>query len=167
MIKYIEGEYPAFETLYCRHKDRVFSYVRRRIKDSASVEEVFQNIFLKLHRFREKYDPKYLFLQWLYTISRSEVIDFLKKKNMTHTLYDEDFGIGKIDKTSFESMDLIEKSDLGEKEKKALILRYLQEEDYKMIAKTLNVNEAYARKIVGRALNKLKNYFGGNENGSN
>lgn len=167
MIKYMEGEYPAFEILYSRHKDRVFSYVRKRIRDTGSVEEVFQNIFLKLHRFREKFDPKYLFIQWLYTISRSEVIDYLKKKKMTHIQYEESFGIGQIDKTSFEGMDLISKSNLGDKEKKALILRYLQEEDYETIARILDVKEAYARKIVGRGLKKLKNYMGGNENGSN
>jgi len=57
-------------------------------------------------------------------------------------------------------MDLIEKSNLGEKEKKALILRYLQEEDYETISQILDVKETYARKIVSRALKRLKNSFG-------
>jgi len=165
MIKYMEGEYPAFEVLYSRHKSRVYCYVKKRIRDQGSQEEVFQNIFLKLHRFREKFDPKFLFLQWLYTISKSEVIDFLRRKKITQVPFEERYELGEIDKTSFEGLDIIEKSNLGKTEKQAIILRYLQEEDYNTIARILDVKETYARKIVSRGLGKLKKFLGDKKNG--
>ncbi|RLA63394.1 MAG: hypothetical protein DRQ89_06740 [Epsilonproteobacteria bacterium] len=156
MIKYMEGEYFAFEVLYLRHKNKIYSYVKRRINDANSAEEIFQNIFLKLHRSRAKFDPKYLFLQWIYTLSKNEVIDFLKKKKIILTRFEDNFEIGELDKTSFEGLDIIEKSNLDKKEKKALVLKFFQEEDYETISRILEVKEAYARKIVSRGLLKLR-----------
>ncbi len=55
MQAYAEGDMDAFELLYARHKGRLFGYLVGQLKDHAEAEEVFQTVFVKLHRARARY----------------------------------------------------------------------------------------------------------------
>lgn len=152
MLEYQADNYSAFEVLYRRHKSLVYSYIYKRLKNKDQVEEVFQNIFLKFHRSRELYDPKYKFLQWLYTLARSELYDFCKKKRLVTISFDEE--VFKVEE-EFEIED-VDLSTLKEKERLAIELRYFEEQEYEEIAKLLQTSQSNARKIVSRAILKLK-----------
>ncbi len=90
MEEYIKGDHMAFEALYVRYQKTVFSYLRKRLPDEQSQGEVFQNTFLKLHRNRDRYQSKYPFIKWLYTIARSELLDFCKLKKLDTVPFEDD-----------------------------------------------------------------------------
>ena len=155
MELYKDGDDMAFEVIYSRHKDKVYSYLNKRIADKNLVDDIFQGIFTKFHKSRHLYRNEYPLIKWIYTISRSELLDTVKKKKVNLiTLKDEHT---KIDNKNTE--DIIEfenEKTLKQNEKEDYRLRYYSEEDFLEISKTLNLSEANTRKIISRGIKKLK-----------
>lgn len=158
MYAYVEGDNMAFEALYYRHNEKVYNYIAKRLDNPQNCDEVFQRTFIKLHRFRDKYDSRHIFLKWLYTIARSELQDFLKKKRIETVFLEPDSFSSNIDKTDTEEMK--ELSSLSEKEQQAINLRFYEDEEYREISKKLNTSESNARKIISRAIGKLRKQLG-------
>ena len=157
MMHYLRGESLAFDVLYYRHKTKVSSYLARRLDNATDVGEVFQNVFLKVHKSRERYDPKYSLLQWLYTITRSELLDFLKKRRLPTDSIADDFAAPEVDENRF---DLAAVPGLSEKERKVLELKYLSDLEYDEISKLLGTSPVNTRKIVSRGLAKIRKAVG-------
>ena len=155
MELYKNGENMAFEVIYLRHKDRVYSYLDKRLSDKNVIEDIFQSIFVKFHNSRHLYSSKYPLLKWIYTICRSELLDSIKRNKAKFIQLSED-------QLSVEPTELNDKIDLdsiktlSEKEKQALKLRYYSEEDFIEISKALKTSEANSRKLVSRGIKKLK-----------
>lgn len=155
MELYKNGENMAFEIIYLRHKDRVYSYLNKRLSDKNIIADIFQSIFVKFHNSRHLYSSKHPLLKWIYTICRSELLDWVKKNKAMFVQLSED-------QLSVEPTELNDKIDLdsiktlSEKEKQALKLRYYSEEDFIEISKALNTSEANSRKLVSRGIKKLK-----------
>ena len=59
MELYKNGESMAFEVIYLRHKNRVYSYLDKRLFDKNMIDDVFQNTFVKFHKSRNLYSDKY------------------------------------------------------------------------------------------------------------
>ena len=66
----VQGNYEAFEIIYGRHKDKVYTYLSKRLTDKNSIEDVFQNVFIKFHKSKQNYNPKFTLMKWIYTISK-------------------------------------------------------------------------------------------------
>jgi RNA polymerase sigma-70 factor (ECF subfamily) len=158
MEKYQQGDYMAFEALYYRHEKTVFTYLSKRLRDSNAIEEIFQNIFLKFHKSKALYDKKYLFLKWLYTISRSELYDYCKKKRLVTTSIDDVTLPAEqaINENNEGQIDLDEIKSLNDNEREALKLRYYSDMDFKDISNSLSTSQSNARKLVSRGIKKIK-----------
>ncbi|MBT7766413.1 MAG: RNA polymerase sigma factor, partial [Bdellovibrionales bacterium] len=158
MVRYQEGDYQSFHTLYFRHHQRIYSYLTKRLKDRESIEEIHQSIFFKFHRCRHRYDKRYPLLKWLYTIARSELLDFCKKRRVqTSPLYEETTIDSSTESSNAtEQIDLEQIDGLTTVEREALTMRYYTENDYQEISQKLQVSYPYARKLVSRGLKKVK-----------
>ena len=160
MYRYQQGDYDAFEQLYLRCRGHVNAWLRRRLQDDNAREDVFQNIFIKLHKTRSRYDDRYPLLAWLYVICRCELRDYLKKPVLRCVaLRDEHVGT----KTQPEDVcfDLDGEKRLTTAEKTVLKLKYFSEHDYRSIAARLGRSEVGVRKIGSRGLQKLRLKYGG------
>lgn len=157
MTLYQEGNLEAFETLYARHKDKVYGFLIKRLKDASAADDVFQNAFVKLHRKREQYDPAHSFLKWLFIVTRSEMLDYLKAKKANVEFVEEVHGLALATPVEEdEKIDLKAVSSLSENEAAALSLRYYEDHDFVEIAQKLRTSQSNARKIVSRGVKKLK-----------
>ncbi|WP_372651513.1 RNA polymerase sigma factor [Halobacteriovorax sp.] len=161
MIKYQDGDHQAFEVLYLRHESKVYAYLRKRLPDQDQVEEVFQNTFLKVHKSRHHFNPKFLFIQWLYTVARSELLDFCKKKKVVHIEYIDQ---GEAKEEIDSDLDLDNYKNLSDKEKELLSLKFISDNDYEEISNALNISQSNARKIFSRAIKKIKGTLSGEGN---
>ena len=156
MQRYQRGDGVAFERLYQRCRGRVLVYLRKRLKDKQAVEDVFQNVFIKLHRTRAAYDSKYPVLAWLYTICRSELLDYMKKPVAYCVELREDHAMCVPRVLDELVVDIDGERRLTAMEKGVLKLRYFSEQDYRAIARQLGCSEAGVRKIGSRGLRKLR-----------
>jgi RNA polymerase sigma-70 factor (ECF subfamily) len=69
----------AWVELDKRYRGRLTAYVRRRLKDHASVEDVVQETFIGFSNSLANYDEKRDLQTWLFTIAAHKVTDQLRK----------------------------------------------------------------------------------------
>lgn len=69
----------AWDELDRRYRGRLTAYVRRRLKDHASVEDVVQETFIGFANSLANYDDKRDLQTWLFTIAAHKVTDQLRR----------------------------------------------------------------------------------------
>ncbi len=152
---YQQGDYAAFERLYLRCRGHVNAWLRRRLRDDREREDVFQNVFIKLHKTRARYVSRYPVLAWLYVICRCELLDHLKKPALPWVALRDEHGLVEVQHEDVH-FDLDGEQRLTADEKTVLKLKYFSEQDYRSIAARLGRSEVGVRKIVSRGLQKLR-----------
>ena len=78
MMSYSAGNAEAFDTLYQRHKGPLYRFVLRQA-GQQSVDELFQDIWLKVINARKTYQVTARFKTWLYHMARNRIIDQYRK----------------------------------------------------------------------------------------
>jgi RNA polymerase sigma-70 factor (ECF subfamily) len=81
MLAYGAGDAGAFEHLYRRHKGPLYRFVLHRT-DSNHVDELFQDIWMKVINAREDYRHSAGFRTWLYRIARNRIIDHYRRSSI-------------------------------------------------------------------------------------
>lgn len=160
MLKYQNGDHMAFDVLYMRHKDKVYSYLANRLHSKNEIDDLFQKVFVKFHKSRHLYKEKYDVLPWFYTITKSEFLDFIKKKNISTQEYDEKLH-SPIEQEQKMEINIESEKQLTDKEKTAIDARYMSDKDFSEISELLNTSESNVRKIISRGLKKLKDKYKG------
>jgi len=76
MLAYQQGQAEAFDELYGRHRSSLFRYlVRLSGHQDESLNELFQDIWLKLINARDRYQPTARFTTYLYRIAHNHLVD--------------------------------------------------------------------------------------------
>jgi RNA polymerase sigma-70 factor (ECF subfamily) len=75
MARYQQGDVAAFAELVARHEKRLWNFVRRFVADSATAEDLLQEVFLRVVRNASEWQPSAKFTTWLYTIARNLCTD--------------------------------------------------------------------------------------------
>ena len=161
MELYKNGSMEAFEELYGRHKAKVYGYLSKRVRSRFDRDEIQQNVFLKLHRSRHRYNNSFPFLPWLFTICRSVMIDFIRSKEAKEGNLVQDDGI-------IDTLSAAEKeapgidgmapamAKLNKDQREAIRMRYGEDFSFEEIAKRLDTSVPNARKVLSRAVKKLR-----------
>ena len=86
----LQGNQNAYATLVTRYQSFVFTIVLRYVKAREDAEEVAQDIFVKAYRSLADFKGASKFSTWLYTITTTSCITFLRKKKLeVHSLDNE------------------------------------------------------------------------------
>ncbi len=84
------GNQNAYAMLVERYQNFVFTIVLRYIKSREDGEEIAQDIFIKAYRSLKDFKGTAKFSTWLYTITTTTCITFLRKKKLEiHSLDNE------------------------------------------------------------------------------
>jgi RNA polymerase sigma-70 factor (ECF subfamily) len=76
------GDAEAFQTLYDRHKRRVYSLCLRMTANTAEAEDLTQEAFLQLYRKIATFRGESAFSTWLHRLSVNVVLMHLRKKGL-------------------------------------------------------------------------------------
>src|SRR5207244_11967177 len=79
MLAYRGGDGRAFETLYTRHRARLFRFVLRSIKSRATAEELYQEIWMRVIEARATYKATARSTTWRSTIAHNRMADHWPK----------------------------------------------------------------------------------------
>jgi RNA polymerase sigma-70 factor (ECF subfamily) len=150
--------YLAFEELYSRYAERVYSFIKKKRLRQEDAEDILQKIFVKVHESKHLYDGKFKFEQWIFVIARTTAIDFLRKesrslKNIEKRIYGTEVNEF-VEIMEPEELDFFE--SLDNDHKKLLEMKYMDDLSYNEISKVLNKSEASLRKIVSRLVVKIR-----------
>jgi len=83
MLRYRDGDVDAFETLYRRHNDPLYRYLLRMCRHRDTAEDIFQEVWGKIIKARERYRPTAKFTTFLYRVAHNCFIDHLRR-NQRH-----------------------------------------------------------------------------------
>ncbi len=161
MALYINGDDRAFQELFSRYKGRVFGYLTKRLTDPRVAEDLFQAVFLNLHRSRSRYNPERPFSAWLFSISRNVVRDHLRSQKRTVVA---PLAEGNFEETSGQPLDdssaqtRLEEAlqQMTPMEREAIRLRYDKAFKFEDIARELNTSAGNARQLISRAVRKVR-----------
>lgn len=81
MLAFGAGDGAAFETLYARHRLRLFRHLQRQLRDASLAEELFQDVWQRVISARERYQPEAKFSTWLHQIAHNRLADHWRAKS--------------------------------------------------------------------------------------
>jgi|SRR5690349_11606553 len=163
MAAYREGDAAAFETLYARHRARLYRFVLRSVKSRPVGEELFQEIWLRVIESRVRYSPQARFTTWLYTIAHNQLVDHWRKRGLTLVaLEGDEIAGGNADPADqAQARQSLERfaaalQALPPLQREAFLLHEEGELSVAEIAKATGTNEEAAKSRLRYAMAKLK-----------
>lgn len=162
MVLYQDGEYSAFEELYYRHSGRIYAYLKAKVPNSGEAEELYQQVFLKLHQHRMGFNPTLPFLPWVFSITRNSVVDHFRKHKPTVMEQEKVIAIAdrkeSLVQEGTEALLQLEAvmTLLPEDQRKLINLRFQEGMSFEEIASLSGTNESAARKRVSRIIQNLR-----------
>ena len=85
MLAYQRGDTGAFELLYQRHKDALYTFLFRCYPRNAVVEELAQDTWMAVINAVARYKPDARFRTWLYQIAHNRLVDHWRRPDNKHT----------------------------------------------------------------------------------
>lgn len=164
MTLYQGGDIEAFNCLYDKYKSLVYGYLCNRVNMRTDVDEIFQDVFLRLHHSRLRYKNEYPFEPWLFAVLRNSLIDYYRKKRKEYkdvpldNLETTPSTLQVEDKHNLDGL-LPEDANLSKSQRQAIELRYGKDFSFEEIAHRLETTPANARQLVSRALRRLRKFI--------
>ena len=153
--EYISGSEKAIEKLINRHQLRIFNYIKSKVLDRDTAEDIFQDTFIKVIRTLKSgvYNEEGEFLPWVMRIAHNLVIDFFRKSNRIPTIENNDeYDLFKFISDTSPNIESILFQDqlvkdlqnlileLPEDQKEVLTMRLYRDMSFKEIAQNTNVS---------------------------
>lgn len=153
-----------------RYKTKLFSYVRRISNASSEdAEDILQNIFIKVYQNLNDFDRDLKFSSWIYRIAHNTVIDNFRKTKARPQTSELDMSDDRIKALAHEFdiekeidrkkiNEILKKSlnRLSEKSREVLVLKFLEEKDYKEISDIIKVPMGTVASRINKAKSELK-----------
>jgi RNA polymerase sigma-70 factor (ECF subfamily) len=79
MLLYRDGDGHAFAALYARHKDPLYRYLLRQVRNAGAAADLFQEVWSRLVATRSRYEPRAKFATYLFHIAHNCTIDFFRR----------------------------------------------------------------------------------------
>lgn len=162
------GNLQHASVLFDRFHKRIFNFLARMAGDREVAEDLSQNVFLRLLKYRHSYNPEMKFQSWIYQMARNAFADYYQKQKQLQPAYME------VEKLGEHLPDLQEAFEQEETERRLiqalaklpddyrelLVLTRFQHLKYEEVAGFLNMTVANVKVKVHRAIGQLReNYF--------
>src|ERR1035441_3918114 len=80
MLRVRDGEAGSFEVLLRRYRLPLVGYFRRMVSDQGLAEDLAQEVFLRVYKSRERYQPDARFTTWLYRIATNLALNAIRDR---------------------------------------------------------------------------------------
>ena len=82
------GNEKAFASLMNRYRDSVYFMLLKMVNNTYDAEDLTIEAFGKAFRNLDLYTPKFAFSTWLFKIATNNCVDFIRKKQLSPTPFD-------------------------------------------------------------------------------
>lgn len=163
-----DGKVEKLAVLFERHHVALYNFFLRLSGNRNASEDLVQDVFFRMLKYRYTYQSKSRYLIWMYQIARNAHIDHLRKQKDEVHLEDLWEEAASESPTPTEHMEQSEiavlmrtaLAKLPLKKREVLVLSRYQNLKYKEIAELLGCNIGTVKAHVHRALKELgKIYF--------
>lgn len=160
-----QGDSRAFEELFLKYSDRLFSFACALLGDADVAEDILQNVFLKLWIGRERLDEERSVSNYLLVSIRNEIYDWFYRKYNQVTVHRElpelEDNSGDIETRIIgdETSRMVDRlvMDMPPQRQKIFIMSRYRQMPTKEIARVLDLSERTVERHLYLALKDLKN----------
>ena len=161
----------VMEKIYLEYKEKVFRYVRGKVRSLADAEDVTSEIFLKVQTSLDSYDEEKATLStWIYTITHNAVCNYYRAESKRALSLDENAPFSDADEDVMAEIEneilkeslAIALETLSEREQDIIVLYYYHEIPLQDIAIKLGITYTNAKFIKSTAMGKLRTFMSRN-----
>jgi RNA polymerase sigma-70 factor (ECF subfamily) len=161
------GDLQQASLLFERYHKRIFNFLARMVMDREQAEDLTQNVFLRMIRYRTSYKEGMKFQSWIYQMARNVFSDhYQANKNKQSKFADVEKMTDEIqeDNTSEEQEQrefLLRRSLalLDDDQRELLVLTRFQHLKYEEVAVLLDTTVANIKVKVHRAIGRLRQHY--------
>jgi RNA polymerase sigma-70 factor (ECF subfamily) len=179
MMRVRAGDDGAFAELVQRYRARVFGSFVKRLGDRQEAEDLTQEVFLRLYRYRQRYQPRARFATWLFHVSQNVARNALRSRRRRPALRLEalaspadpataeallaDRGEApsrRIERSELAGVVRAAVSSLAGRQRAAVELHQFHDRTYAEVAAELDMTPKAAKSLLYRARNELRETLG-------
>ncbi len=173
MLDVKAGDDASFNLLLQKYRTPLINFLYRMVRDSATAEDLAQEVFLRVYRARKQYSPSAKFTTWLFRIATNLALNSVRDNrhrqmdvSIDRPVEEDEAPLQlparemRIDEHMIERdrAEFIRQaiSSLPEKQRVAVLLHKYEEMDYPEIAKILECSESALKSLLFRAYETLR-----------
>ncbi len=161
------GELQQATLLFERYNRRIFNFLARMTMDRTLAEDLTQNVFLRMIKYRHSYRDGARFQSWIYQVARNVFSDHYQTvKNRYSQFVDvekisENMADNDDTETQNEQEALLQRSmaRLPEDQRELLVLTRFQHMKYEEVAEMMDTTVANIKVKVHRAILRLREFY--------
>lgn len=160
--KTLDGNSDAFGLIYEKYFSKIYGMIYRTLEIHPDTEDLVQDIFVAVVENLKKFDPKYHFSTWIFSIARNKLNDYLriKYKNPLVRMDNDQMDVIELEVQIHTSNKLPELlSSLDNVEKEMINKRYLLNWKFTDIADDLGITTNNVKVKHNRIIKKLKKKY--------
>jgi RNA polymerase sigma-70 factor, ECF subfamily len=172
MLRVKEGDAASFGLLLGKYRGPVIHFLYRMVQERSIAEELAQEVFLRVYRSRQTYEPAARFTTWLFRIATHLTLNHLRdgkhEKGQQRLDFEDGSGSSRevADGTLSAEQRMVREARLDEirravaglpdKQRAAVLMHKYQELEYSQIARALNCSESAVKSLLFRAYETLR-----------
>ena len=172
MLRVRDGDETSFALLLEKHRNSVIHFLYRMVQNQAIAEELAQEVFLRVYRSRETYEPTAKFTTWLFRITTHLALNHVRdrRNDKLNDSIDEKIEDGAPRQLPAREANVEEQllrdarlgevrkaiEELPDKQRGAVLMHKYQEMEYSQIAAVLGCSESAVKSLLFRAYESLR-----------
>lgn len=177
MLRVKNGDDDAFTQLVTAYQDRLISVFVHLLHDQETAEDLAQEVFMRVYRSRDRYQPTAKFSTWLFRIANNLASNSRRSKGRRRevSLVGSDSGpLGarpeesliaeksglmptrQLDKTEMRSVVRSAMDSLSDRQKMAVLLHKFEQMSYADIGASMDMTPAAVKSLLSRARENLR-----------
>lgn len=162
MQRVTEGNVALLHVLFERYHKQIYNFLYKMSGDQLLSEDLTQEVFYRLIKYKSSYNFDKKFVSWIYTIARNNLNTYYQRQKENYVALEG------VEHKLFESqqseneeyshlMNVLNKMEASDRE--LLILNRFQEIKYAELAEIVGSTPGAVKTKVCRALKKLKTLY--------
>ena len=176
MLAFQKGDESAFSALIERHRNTVVNLAYRYVGNRQDAEDLAQEIFIKIYRARDRYQPAAKFTTWLYRVAVNASLNEVRNRKhrptfraaSLHAVPDGEAALPVVeDVDSVSPLEAVEQSELHrevrravdalpERQRLALLLNKFHGLSYEELAETFELSVQAVKSLLTRARQNVR-----------
>jgi RNA polymerase sigma-70 factor, ECF subfamily len=174
MLRVRDGDDAAFAELVNGYGPRVFSYLWRQTGDRLDAEDLTQEVFLRLYRYRDRYQPRAGFSTWVFHVTQNVLRNALRSRRRHPYVHldtrpceddrlletvlagENDCPSLPVERAELAGVVRAAVADLAGRQRTALELHQFADHTYAEVAAELEMTPKAAKSLLYRARNQLR-----------
>ena len=177
MLRVRDGDEDSFRVLLDKHRNPLCHFLYRMVQDQAVSEELAQEVFLRIFKSRQSYEPTARFTTWMFRIATHLALNWLRdEKNdraqeRLDAVREDDRGGDRPAREVADRKPSVEQrmvyqarlqeirdaiGNLPEKQRAAVLMHKYEEMEYSQIANVLECSESAVKSLLFRAYETLR-----------